>query len=87
MQKEWPLTEPTLFFMGLRMDKAHFPGAEGGSPSTMWVVGVQPSGAWSPAWRRLTGLHYLLHLKMTKTDPRQSIEVFKKPTLNRNIWS
>lgn len=67
MLTEWPLTELTLFFTGLKMERPTSQvwggwGRGGGVLRTLmtWVVGVQYYGAWLPAWRRLPGLHYCL---------------------------
>ena len=70
MWKEWLLTELTLLFTGQRVDQAHFPGT-GGPLHRRLGWGVQLQGP-APAWRRLAGVHYRLHLKVTKSDTWQS---------------
>lgn len=83
MQKGWALT---LFFTGLRMDKAHSPGAEGGSQNISEVGGRCPTLQGLASCLEKTRWTSLLSISQkTKIDTWQSNEVFKKPVPSRNI--
>lgn len=95
MLTEWPLTELTLFFTGLKMERLtsqvwggwgrggcsqNIDDVGGGCPILRGLASYLKKTPW-------TSLLSMIYLKMTQADTWQSSKVFREPTLSRHIWS
>lgn len=95
MLTEWPLTELTLFFTGLKMERLtsqvwggwgwgrcsqNIDDVGGGCPILRGLASCLKKTHW-------TSLLSMIYLKMTQADTWQSSKVFREPTLSRHIWS
>lgn len=67
MLQEWPLTELTLFFTGLKMDKAHFPGAGAGVGGSQ---NIDDGGGGPTGWGSyLEKTHWISLPSTSQNDP------------------